>query len=327
MKELTNGQKLQNFLLNEYIDPTGNSGGEDTSDEMIESFLDPYGVFNKDDNDDDYDASDKYFTSIEAMEEWFGRKSFNKFKDDYGLGWSVDEKVLWEVNEMVEDGKLPELEKYKGVYDKPKAPIGKKNLGNMSKHESTKKLKELFSDDDALDHDYIGGSSMMGLDGLDDSTPDEYMDPVDMDDDFNDNGFNPDEMYDEYSDEFEDELDNYDDIDIADEEEEDFYNQLSPDFRPDFNDDIMESKKSKKKPVNEAHQLPDRMVQDYTMRANAERKAGTTIEINHSLPYVAIDFRDGSDYFFQGEEASNLLDEVPDNINEEDYILAIAQGW
>lgn len=36
---------------------------------------------------------------------------------------------------------------------------------------------------------------------------------------------------------------------------------------------------------------------------------------------------DGSEYFFQGEEASDLLDEVPDNLAPEDYILAVAQGW
>ena len=73
--------------------------------------------------------------------------------------------------------------------------------------------------------------------------------------------------------------------------------------------------------------LPENMVKDYEERARSEREAGATIEINEHLPYVAIKMSDGSEYFFQGEEASMLLDEVPDNINEEDFILALAQGW
>ena len=73
--------------------------------------------------------------------------------------------------------------------------------------------------------------------------------------------------------------------------------------------------------------LPENMVKDYEERARSEREGGATIEINTHLPYVAIKMSDGSEYFFQGEEASMLLDEVPDNINEEDFILALAQGW
>lgn len=73
--------------------------------------------------------------------------------------------------------------------------------------------------------------------------------------------------------------------------------------------------------------LPKNMVKDYEGRARSEREAGGTIEINERLPYIAINMSDGSEYFFQGEEASMLLDEVPDNIHAEDFILAIAQGW
>ncbi len=73
--------------------------------------------------------------------------------------------------------------------------------------------------------------------------------------------------------------------------------------------------------------LSSSILRDYEKRANAERNAGSTVEINHRLPYVAVTLSGGDEYFFQGEEASDLLDEVPDNINEEDYILAVAQGW
>lgn len=73
--------------------------------------------------------------------------------------------------------------------------------------------------------------------------------------------------------------------------------------------------------------LPDRMVEDYERRAQAERDAGGRIDIDHGLPTVAVTMSDGSEYFFQEHEASELLDEVPENIAEEDYILALAQGW
>jgi len=58
-----------------------------------------------------------------------------------------------------------------------------------------------------------------------------------------------------------------------------------------------------------------------------EMIAGGSVDINHGLPCVAVKLSSGTEYFFQGEEASDLLDEVPDWIHEEDYILAVAQGW
>lgn len=79
--------------------------------------------------------------------------------------------------------------------------------------------------------------------------------------------------------------------------------------------------------MSEAKSMSSRMVKDYEKRAKAERRAGGKIEINYRLSYVAVTMSDGSEYFFQGQEASELLDDVPDNINEEDFILAIAQGW
>lgn len=61
--------------------------------------------------------------------------------------------------------------------------------------------------------------------------------------------------------------------------------------------------------------------------ADAERQAGGSVEINSRLPYVAVNLSDGSEYFFQGEEADDLLAEVPDFVNDEDFILWSAQGW
>ena len=73
--------------------------------------------------------------------------------------------------------------------------------------------------------------------------------------------------------------------------------------------------------------MDEKLVKDYEDRAKAEREAGALVEINHSCGYVAVERSDGLGYFFQDEEAYNLLDEVPEEINEEDFILAIAQGW
>ena len=73
--------------------------------------------------------------------------------------------------------------------------------------------------------------------------------------------------------------------------------------------------------------LNKKMLVDYEGRAEAERQAGTKININTGIPYIGIDYANGDDYFFQGDEASKLLDEVPENISPEDYLLAISQGW
>jgi hypothetical protein len=66
--------------------------------------------------------------------------------------------------------------------------------------------------------------------------------------------------------------------------------------------------------------------------AGAAREEGQTIEINERLPYVAINRGNDSDYFFQGEEAVDLLDEAEAaasvfNVSVEDYLLYSAQGW
>lgn len=66
---------------------------------------------------------------------------------------------------------------------------------------------------------------------------------------------------------------------------------------------------------------------NYRHRARFEREAGGFVEINNQLSYVAVTLSNGLEYFFQGEEAENLLDEVPDELSAEDYILAVAQGW
>lgn len=68
--------------------------------------------------------------------------------------------------------------------------------------------------------------------------------------------------------------------------------------------------------------------------AEAARDNGQTINIYKGVPIVAIDSlkKDSDEYFFQGEQASELLQEAEKasnkfGVSEEDYILYIAQSW
>jgi len=79
--------------------------------------------------------------------------------------------------------------------------------------------------------------------------------------------------------------------------------------------------------VEVKYYMQDDIFNNYRHRAEFERKAGGTVEINDRLPSVAVSLSGGLDYFFQGEEAENLLNDVPDELSAEDFILAIAQGW
>lgn len=73
--------------------------------------------------------------------------------------------------------------------------------------------------------------------------------------------------------------------------------------------------------------LPEKLVNQYESLANSEREGGGKIKINYGLPTIRIQMSDGTDYFFQEHEATDLLDQVPDNISPEDFILAQAQNW
>lgn len=79
--------------------------------------------------------------------------------------------------------------------------------------------------------------------------------------------------------------------------------------------------------IIERNILPDWLCTQLIERYNAEVSAGATIDINPHLPYIALKMSDNSEYYFQGDEAEELLDSVPENIQEEEFIVAIAQDW
>jgi hypothetical protein len=62
------------------------------------------------------------------------------------------------------------------------------------------------------------------------------------------------------------------------------------------------------------------------------RMQGQYVTINRSMPWVEVyhgldGWGEASEYFFQGDDALNLLAEVPEYVSSEDYILWLSQGW
>jgi hypothetical protein len=82
-----------------------------------------------------------------------------------------------------------------------------------------------------------------------------------------------------------------------------------------------------KKDLKEGKRVSAQLAKQIKNIADAERKAGGKVEINSKLPYVSVNNSNGDEYFFQDYSAENLLDEVPDNVNPEDYILFVSTRW
>ncbi|PPD55478.1 MAG: hypothetical protein CTY12_00450 [Methylotenera sp.] len=61
--------------------------------------------------------------------------------------------------------------------------------------------------------------------------------------------------------------------------------------------------------------------------ANIARAEGQRIEIERTLPAVTIYHNEDTVYHFQEWAAEEVLAEVPLDENDEDYLLAISQGW
>lgn len=66
---------------------------------------------------------------------------------------------------------------------------------------------------------------------------------------------------------------------------------------------------------------------DINATAKAQIKDGAVVEINYRLPYVSITLGNGDEFFFQEGEAADLLDEVPDNVTDKNYLLWLAARW
>lgn len=75
--------------------------------------------------------------------------------------------------------------------------------------------------------------------------------------------------------------------------------------------------------VTEGKGVPSNIAKDIAATAEGWRELGASVSIDHGLPSVGIDVDGDSVVFMQGDEAREILDEVPDNVGEEDYILWI----
>jgi hypothetical protein len=56
------------------------------------------------------------------------------------------------------------------------------------------------------------------------------------------------------------------------------------------------------------------------------------VDVNHSIPYLAIQLPNDKEYHFQGEPAGDILEEATTasnkfNVSLEDAILWLASGW
>lgn len=72
--------------------------------------------------------------------------------------------------------------------------------------------------------------------------------------------------------------------------------------------------------------LPEKMVKEIEENGKAQMENGSSVEIDRGLPYVAINLQD-DEYFFQGDEANRLLEDIPDNVNEECFLLWSTINW
>lgn len=72
------------------------------------------------------------------------------------------------------------------------------------------------------------------------------------------------------------------------------------------------------------------ILRDIQWNAEAQRGGGASVVIDYNLPTVAVELRDGNTFFFQGEEASELLaqiEKIDPKIEPGDMILWMARGW
>lgn len=62
-------------------------------------------------------------------------------------------------------------------------------------------------------------------------------------------------------------------------------------------------------------------ITDVEERASRLRKAGFSVSTNHHLPSVSVEKNGSHLLFCQGDDAQQFLDDVPDDIKEETFLL------
>ena len=74
-------------------------------------------------------------------------------------------------------------------------------------------------------------------------------------------------------------------------------------------------------------QMPEGAVSLIERAAERSVEKGANVELNRRIPTVAVTMESGQQFFFQGEEAAELLGEVPENVEAESWLLWLATGW
>lgn len=96
---------------------------------------------------------------------------------------------------------------------------------------------------------------------------------------------------------------------------------------PRFTDDVVESNDDFDDENEEENLMPPERVREIEMTAESLRQEGAYVDIDERLPTISVFLDHDNKFFLQGEEASNLLDAVPDNVDDDDFILWLATGW
>lgn len=63
------------------------------------------------------------------------------------------------------------------------------------------------------------------------------------------------------------------------------------------------------------------------MTAHYAREEGWEVDIDTRFPTIDISFEGETEWYFQEHEAQRLLDEVPEDVSAEDYLLWSSAGW
>lgn len=52
-----------------------------------------------------------------------------------------------------------------------------------------------------------------------------------------------------------------------------------------------------------------------------QRENGGSVRINTVTPYINVKLAEGGEHFYQGDDAKKLLDNIPENVGDDDYIF------
>ncbi len=79
--------------------------------------------------------------------------------------------------------------------------------------------------------------------------------------------------------------------------------------------------------TEKAPALPYGQLEALQSIADREKQNGAFVAIAYNIPSINITRSDGESFYLERHEAQDLLAQVPENMSEEDFILAKAYRW